>query len=597
MRQRSRLRLRPAKRYVTVRAVRITDPRQTEVSVEVDGSYVEKSASGDVRARNKLETAEISLNDCLACSGCVTSAESVLVGMQSIDQVTTALREQSDKLFVATLSPQSLASLAERLAFDAQQASVSAPPPQVLFFRIAFAMRELGFHAVMDSTFARHLALREHLREFFERRDAKQRGTEPSLPMLASACPGWICYAEKAHAELLPYVARTKSPQQVAGVLAKRLVGPHLHHAHRGADVPYSATSVYHVAVMPCYDKKLEASRREFEDEWSGSKEVDCVLTTGELHDLLLQRGFDPHRPVSGEPGASGAGDPVPDASLAALSWNLDALALQPAGDLLPLFVQQPGSSSGGYLFAVMHEVWRQSAAELGTPPALDLRVVRNADHTEFLLRRPTDGHVLFKAAQCYGFRNLQNLVRKLQRETGARPGRGPSAARGRGLARRGRMARGADGAVDEALQAPYDYVEVMACPGGCVNGGGQMRPPPAEAQFAASQASAAPELPGGEPPVQGWQGTSKKWVHRVEHTYWGADSLALAPTADTADATQRADALLQTPESAKWQAHLAPVDSRAAEVEAELQLAERGLLRTEYHGVEPETNGLSVQW
>ena len=279
MRQRSRLRLRPAKRYVIVRAVRITDPRQTEVSVEVDGSYVEKSASGDVRARNKLETAEISLNDCLACSGCVTSAESVLVGMQSIDQVTTALREQSDKLFVATLSPQSLASLAERLAFDAQQASVSAPPPQVLFFRIAFAMRELGFHAVMDSTFARHLALREHLREFFERRDAKQRGTEPSLPMLASACPGWICYAEKAHAELLPYVARTKSPQQVAGVLAKRLVGPHLHHAHRGADVPYSATSVYHVAVMPCYDKKLEASRREFEDERSGSKEVDCVLT------------------------------------------------------------------------------------------------------------------------------------------------------------------------------------------------------------------------------------------------------------------------------------------------------------------------------
>lgn len=85
--------------------------------------------------------------------------------------------------------------------------------------------------------------------------------------------------------------------------------------------------------------------------------------------------------------------------------------------------------------------------------------------------------------------------------------------------------------------------------------------------------------------------------MHRVEHTYWGADSLALAPTADTADATQRADALLQTPESAKWQAHLAPVDSRAAEVEAELQLAERGLLRTEYHGVEPETNGLSVQW
>ena len=25
--------------------------------------------------------------------------------------------------------------------------------------------------------------------------------------------------------------------------------------------------------------------------------------------------------------------------------------------------------------------------------------------------------------------------------------------------------------------KSPYDYVEIMACPGGCLNGGGQIKP------------------------------------------------------------------------------------------------------------------------
>lgn len=63
------------------------------------------------------------------------------------------------------------------------------------------------------------MALQEHIREFLERKkDAK-------LPMLASACPGWICYAEKTHAEMLPFIASTKSPQQIMGTLVKTWMG------------------------------------------------------------------------------------------------------------------------------------------------------------------------------------------------------------------------------------------------------------------------------------------------------------------------------------------------------------------------------------
>ena len=62
-----------------------------------------------------------------------------------------------------------------------------------------------------------------------------------------------MCYAEKTHGALiLPHMADAKSPQGVAGLLIKRLFC-----ARHGLD----PARVYHVAIMPCFDKKLEASR------------------------------------------------------------------------------------------------------------------------------------------------------------------------------------------------------------------------------------------------------------------------------------------------------------------------------------------------
>ena len=42
----------------------------------------------------KLEKAKITLNDCLACSGCITSAESVLITQQSQAEVYKVLDEK-----------------------------------------------------------------------------------------------------------------------------------------------------------------------------------------------------------------------------------------------------------------------------------------------------------------------------------------------------------------------------------------------------------------------------------------------------------------------------------------------------------------------
>lgn len=48
---------------------------------------------------------------------------------------------------------------------------------------------------------------------------------------------------------------------------------------------------MYHVAVMPCYDKKLEASREDFYNDIFQTRDVDCVITTGELEKVFEEKG------------------------------------------------------------------------------------------------------------------------------------------------------------------------------------------------------------------------------------------------------------------------------------------------------------------
>ena len=128
----------------------------------------------------------------------------------------------SHKVPVLSIAPQSLASLAASIS----SSSTSAPLPlhRVLRRVEVFCKKILGFEYVFDTTFARHLALQEHIREFRERKNGQGQ-----LPMLASACPGWVCYAEKTHAEMLPFISRTKSPQQVMGSLVKEWMATKWH--------------------------------------------------------------------------------------------------------------------------------------------------------------------------------------------------------------------------------------------------------------------------------------------------------------------------------------------------------------------------------
>ncbi|KAH7888586.1 iron hydrogenase [Phlebopus sp. FC_14] len=552
----------------------------TEIIIDSTGSYYEVSSKGSAQIapkglERKLEQAQISLNDCLACRqvisfGCITSAESVLITLQSHTEVLNFLegnppvQSPSHKTPVLSIAPQSLASLATTLS-----SSSSSPVSlrQVLCRVHTFCTTVLGFKSVYDTTFARHVALLEQTQEYFERKAGGGK-----LPMLASACPGWICYAEKAHSEMLPFISRTKSPQQVMGTLVKLWLGK------AWGKQP---DQIYHVSVMPCYDKKLEASRQDFYNELYSTRDVDCVITTGELELLMREKGWDLSVPVDGE-GTS--------------------LAFEESD--FPMLLSHPGTSSGSYLHSLISAVTRASSEPLD----LSVKTVRTSDYEEYTLRKPSTGEVVFKGAKCYGFRNLQNVVRKVGKEAGIQVGKG---AAGRMVGARSRAKKnGAEG--DEK---GYDYVEVMACPGGCVNGGGQLRPIARAMQQeedeegyrrnweeSGVQMSGGTDEPGSVAPSQGSRWGNKEWTKEVERAYWhdlptpppspkpgvGEVEHALNPADNLA---LRVKLELCQPRDTTGQRSWTSV------MDSEAERRRRDMFRTEYRAVESEVIGLAVKW
>ena len=107
---------------------------------------------------------------------------------------------------------------------------------------------------------------------------------------------------------------------------------------------------------------------------------------------------------------------------------------------------------------------------------------VRGGDHVDYTLTlssKEGPPQILFKGATCYGFRNLQNVVRRVGREKGLSNGR-PNLALVRKTVVRRRKGDTSPVDLKEEAQRGYDYIEVMACPSGCVNGGGQLPAPSA---------------------------------------------------------------------------------------------------------------------
>lgn len=273
----------------------------------------------------------------------------------------------------------------------------------------------------------------------------------------------------------------------------------------------------------------------------------------------------------------------------------------------LPELVSHPGTSSGSYLQTLLTSITENSHL----PLELDVRSMRTSDYEEYTLKERDTGNIVFRGAKCYGFRNLQNLVRKVGRDAGVQVGRG-AAGRLAGLRGR-RKGNGAGGASDKG----YDYVEVMACPGGCVNGGGQLRPPAAtpgkDAEgFERDWEANGVKLDGedaGRIQGQGAKWGDKEWTKQVEVAYWHG-----LPTPPASLSPERRE--IAHDRVIRADTRMAEVDAFAARVLREMcrvegdggrgwmdgldETAEKrrqSLFRTQYRAVESEVVGLAVKW
>ena len=107
------------------------------------------------------DAVKVSLQDCLACSGCVTSAETVLLEHQSTGELMSAL--QSSKVVIVSVSPQSRASLGV----------LHQQSPTQTAGKLAHFFRSLGVRFVLDTTSSRDIALLEAAQEFIARYTTK----------------------------------------------------------------------------------------------------------------------------------------------------------------------------------------------------------------------------------------------------------------------------------------------------------------------------------------------------------------------------------------------------------------------------------------
>lgn len=205
------------------------------------------------------------------------------------------------------------------------------------------------------------------------------------------------------------------SAQAIAGRYIKRAVAE-----------AFPGAPLYHVSIQPCFDKKLEAARSDFatggateEDRDVATRDTDCVLSSQELFEWM--REVDPSMPWRA---------PL-DSSLERLR---DAAGVPCEATTL--------EGSGGYHQHVMRHAALSLFARDVPLESLVYEHRRNANHRVVRLPFPEAESLEFCVA--YGFQHIQNIVRGLNKKL-------PAVTR-------------------------YQLIELMACPEGCLNGGGQLR-------------------------------------------------------------------------------------------------------------------------
>lgn len=281
--------------------------------------------------------------------------------------------------------------------------------------KMVAALKHLGFDRVFDTNFSADLTIMEEGTELAHRIKAAGMGHGADLlPQFTSCSPGWVKFCEYFYPDLLGHMSTCKSPQQMLGSVAKT------YYAEKKGIAPRQIVSV---AIMPCTAKKYEAARDEMNSAGSlagdpGMRDVDFVLTTRELARMIKQRGID----------------------LTVLQpQKYDSLMGEGTGAAV-IF-----AATGGVMEAAVRSGYFLLTGSNPPESLYNLTAVRGLQGVkEAALEIPGFGEL--RIAVAHGLANARPLLDQIRDDK-----------------QNGRQPR-------------HHFIEFMACPGGCISGGGQPR-------------------------------------------------------------------------------------------------------------------------
>jgi NADH-quinone oxidoreductase subunit G/[NiFe] hydrogenase diaphorase moiety small subunit len=304
------------------------------------------------------------------------------------------------------------------------------------------AIKRCGFDKVFDTNFTADLTIMEEATELLIRlKKALVDKEEVALPQFTSCSPGWVKYLEHFYPEYTDNLSSCKSPQQMFGAVIKTW------YAKEAGIDPKDIVSV---ALMPCSAKKYECNRIEMQD--SGFKDVDYGLTSRELAQMISEAGLDlPNLPKSD------FDDPIGEATGAGLIF----------------------AATGGVMEAALRTAVEVVTGIKTEDVFEDLNVipVRGFEGVKYMeIKIPATGPVPDFLQNALGgakdFSFLKDAVLKV------------AVAHGTANAKKIMEDIKAGGKFSEC-----HFIEFMACPGGCLGGGGQPIPTTPEIREARAKA------------------------------------------------------------------------------------------------------------
>ncbi|MBN1867610.1 iron hydrogenase small subunit [Candidatus Sumerlaeota bacterium] len=368
---------------------------------------------------------------CINCGQCINRCPTgALHANDPTDEIWAAIDDPTKHVVVQT-APSPRAAIGECFGLE---------PGHALTFELNSALRGCGFDKVFDTNFTADLTIIEEGTELLLRlhKALAQNDKSVALPQFTSCSPGWVKFLEHFYPDMMPNLSSAKSPQQMFGALIKT------YYAKLNKIDP---ASIVTVALMPCSAKKFECNRPEMCS--SGYKDVDYGLTTREMAKMISEGGIhlpdmaksdfdDPFGTATGSGIIFGATGGVMEAALRSVIELVCGIRVEDIfanADIIPV------RGFEGIRYA-------------------ELKLPKVGEVPELLKDKVSDWKWLtdatLKVAICHGTANARKVLEDVK----------------------------AGGRFSQC-----HFIEFMACPGGCLGGGGQPIPTSPEIRAARARA------------------------------------------------------------------------------------------------------------